>query len=173
MPYVALSLGTNLNDRFVLMASMEEQVCRILNDPIECSLLMETEPVGMPDGTPWFLNRIVTGHSEPSAEELLARCFEIEKQLGRTRTGEVASRTADIDLLLYGDAIIANTNLTVPHARILSRRYCLEGLSQVAPSVMHPIAGKSFRELWLGMPNETRAQQVRFLPAPAGGFKGE
>jgi 2-amino-4-hydroxy-6-hydroxymethyldihydropteridine diphosphokinase len=165
MERVALSLGTNLGDREHYMDRMVRGARSLLSEPVAVSLLMETEPLGMEGCELWFLNRIVCGGYADSPQALLRECRAIENELGRTRAEGISSRTADVDILLYGDAVIADTNLTVPHPQILDRRFCLEGLNQTAPDWLHPTLGKTFGELYGGMRDKVRRQGMRF---PAG-----
>ena len=160
MTDVILSLGTNLGDRKQNMREMLRCVGEFLGNMVT-SDIMETEPLGMPGATMWFLNCIVRGLYDGSPEQLLNDCRAVEQALGRVRGEEILPRTADVDILLYGNAVLANTNLTVPHPRMLERRFCLEGLRQVAPEAGHPKAGKSFETLHHEMDDLLSEQQVR------------
>jgi 2-amino-4-hydroxy-6-hydroxymethyldihydropteridine diphosphokinase len=163
MPLVLLSLGCNLGDRFALMRAMQDGLADVLAPPLGLSPLMETEPLGMPAGTGWFLNRVVRGQYQGSAPQLLMQCQAIEKALGRTGKGANLSRTADIDILLFGSDLIDLQNLTIPHPAIPQRRYCLEGLAHLVPQLVHPRLHRTFDELCRQMPSEVRNQQLRFI----------
>ncbi len=169
---VVLSLGTNLGDRGRNMREMLLRVQALLAPPLEMSTLMETEPLGMPGCETWFLNRAVKGAYGKTAQDLLAQCLAIERELGRVRDGTVLPRSADIDILLYGNGVIANTNLTVPHPRMLQRRFCLEALRQLVPNMLHPVVGRSFETLAGEMSAEVRAQRMRVLSGEARGARG-
>jgi 2-amino-4-hydroxy-6-hydroxymethyldihydropteridine diphosphokinase len=158
---VILSLGTNLGDRAANMAAMVGHIRELLSPPITFSSLMETEPVGVPTVQPWYLNRLVMGGFAGSARELLERCRDIENGLGRERPSPLAARTADVDILLYGERIVNEPDLIVPHLRMLSRRFCLEGLRELDGERVIPGVGMSVDACWRSMPQEVRHQQVR------------
>lgn len=84
-----------------------------------------------------------------SARALLDALLAIEQRLGRVRVpGEKwGPRTIDLDVLLYGDAVIDEPGLTVPHPRMHERRFVLEPLAEIAPEVIHPVLKKSVREM--------------------------
>jgi 2-amino-4-hydroxy-6-hydroxymethyldihydropteridine diphosphokinase len=104
------------------------------------SSIYETEPVDNANQG-WFLNCIaeVSTTLEPLA--LLHKLQQIESQLGRERTVPKGPRTLDIDLLLYGDLVLQSDELTLPHPRMLERRFVLEPLREIAPALRLPGAG--------------------------------
>lgn len=163
MERVVLSIGTNLNDRARYMSGMVSCITGILIPPCSISNLMETEPLGMKPGTPWFLNRIVSGNYSGSPEGLLNECLEIEIKFGRKRTGEVENRTADIDILFFGDRIIDKPELTVPHPHLLQRKFCFEGMMQTSPGIRHPNLGKTMEQLWKEAGEQIWNQKIRII----------
>jgi 2-amino-4-hydroxy-6-hydroxymethyldihydropteridine diphosphokinase len=140
-----LALGSNLGHRSALIS----QAVVGLSDAgvaIEaCSPLYETDAV-TPDPQPRYLNGAVRVATPLSARALLNVCLGIERALGRSRPpGRVsAAREIDIDLLLYGDAVIAEPpDLIVPHPRLLDRPFVRIPLADVAqPGLLHPITGE-------------------------------
>jgi 2-amino-4-hydroxy-6-hydroxymethyldihydropteridine diphosphokinase len=110
------------------------------------SSCFETEPVGFLD-QPWFLNQAIELETELAPRELLSFCQSIEASCGRIRTFPNAPRTLDLDILLYGDAVINQEALVVPHPRLHERRFALEPLAQIAPEAVHPVLRKSIRLL--------------------------
>ena len=106
---------------------------------VAVSSLRETEPVGYRD-QPNFLNGAAALETELSPRELLRRLLEIERRLGRERgTGpRFGPRTIDLDLLLYGDETVDEPGLTVPHPRLAERRFALEPLAELDPSLEIP-----------------------------------
>ncbi len=139
MERVYVSLGTNMGDREATIASMEKRVFELLVGEIKSSLLMETQPVDVLEVQQWYLNKIISGYYRGNAHELLTQCQEIETILGRTRIGYHASRTADIDIVLFGKLVITTASLTIPHPAIAQRRYLIEGICQI--DACAPIAG--------------------------------
>ena len=94
------------------------------------SRLYETAPIG-PRDQPWFLNAVLRAESGLSAHDLLAAAKRIEQDLGRTPSERWGPRVIDIDLLLYGDAVIATHDLVVPHPELWNRRFVLVPLLDV------------------------------------------
>jgi len=143
-----VGMGSNLGDRagnLLLgvrgMMSASLRVARL-------SSVYETEPVGVVEEQPAYLNAVAELCAPlPSPEELLARLLKIEYALGRRRTHTNAARTLDLDLLLYGDARRATEFLTLPHPRLHLRRFVLTPLCELASDARHPVLQKTFVEL--------------------------
>ncbi len=112
------------------------------------SSIFETAPVGpVPQGA--FLNATAAVQTTLSARELLDRLQQIERSRDRDRAGEQrwGPRTLDLDLVLYGDAIIDEPGLTVPHPRMHERRFVLEPLAEIAADTVVPTLGLTVRQL--------------------------
>ena len=105
------------------------------------SQLRETEPVGVVDQPP-FLNGAVELETALAPRELLDVLLEIERALGRVRHERWGPRTVDLDLLVYGDEIVDEPGLSVPHPRLHERRFALEPLSELAPELDVPGLGR-------------------------------
>jgi 2-amino-4-hydroxy-6-hydroxymethyldihydropteridine diphosphokinase len=153
---VALALGSNLGDR---QASLDFAVARlrlILSD-LRVSRIFETEPVGIRGPQFPFLNAVVTGVFEGTAQALLAELLRIEREHGRQRPHPGASRTLDLDLILFGDERVETPDLVVPHPRFRERRFVLEPLADVAPDWRDPVSGLSVRELLARLPQKLPA----------------
>ena len=143
-----VGVGSNLGDRagYLLLGvrGMLSASLRVLR----LSSVYETEPVGVFDEQPAYLNAVAElGPPLPRPEELLARLLKVEHALGRTRGGAVVARTLDLDLLLYGDARSETQFLTLPHPRMHLRRFVLEPLCELAPAARHPVLNKTCAEL--------------------------
>lgn len=112
------------------------------------SRIYETSPVGCIE-QPHFLNMVaeIDGSSPFTAEQLLARLLRIEYALGRTREVPQGPRTIDLDLLFYGNKRSDTEYLRLPHPRIASRRFVLEPLNELVPSLVHPVLKKTVNEL--------------------------
>jgi 2-amino-4-hydroxy-6-hydroxymethyldihydropteridine diphosphokinase len=143
---VVLSLGSNLGDRAFFLRRMGEEIGRLLLPPVRFSRLMETEPLGVSTNQEWFYNRLVRGGYRGTSRSLLSACQAIENALGRTRPEKYAARTADIDILLFGDSLINEPDLIVPHPAIQKRRFCIMGLCEVAPELVFPGIGRRVDE---------------------------
>jgi 2-amino-4-hydroxy-6-hydroxymethyldihydropteridine diphosphokinase len=163
MTRVFLSLGTNKGDRRANMESMVQEICRILVDPILFSRMMETEPVGVDEAQDWFLNQIISGLYQKSSAELLDACLAVEQKLGRIRTRRFEPRVADVDVLLFGNEVIIDDHLQIPHPGIVQRRFCLEGINDIDPEIMIPGTNKPIKDLYKAMDLPVAQQKIRYL----------
>lgn len=141
-----LSLGSNLGDRDAHLAQAMERLEAAGIRILRRSSIYETQPQGHLD-QPWFLNMVLEVETDLTPLELLAQTQKIEKELGRERTVPQGPRIIDIDILFYGSSIIATPELDVPHTRLATRRFVLEPLAELSPDLMHPVIGKTVREL--------------------------
>lgn len=160
---VYLSLGSNLGDRQenlrAAIARLEAEGVRVLRQ----SSVYETEPRDVAEQR-WFLNLVIEGETQLTPAELLRRIAAIEVALGRERTTPKGPRTVDIDMLLYGDAVISTPGLQIPHPRMAERRFVLEPLAELAPELPHPVTRRTVREMLPGV----AVQRVIRLSPPAG-----
>ena len=151
---VYISAGSNLGDRRAHL----EQGLRALGDsgvvPTRISSVFETEPVDA-GSQPWFLNIALEAKTQLSPGTLLERCLAIELEEGRSRPYPNAPRTLDLDILLYGDRIIHTPRLTIPHPRMVTRRFVLEPLAEIAPDLCHPVLKKTIRALLAACPDSS------------------
>jgi 2-amino-4-hydroxy-6-hydroxymethyldihydropteridine diphosphokinase len=152
--YVAL--GSNLGDK---KANLDRAVELLKATPgvrvSAVSNYIETAPVGYTD-QPDFLNAVAELKTALSPEALLSRCMEIERALKRKRIIHWGPRTLDLDLLLYGDCIINEETLTLPHPRMQERGFVLGPLSEIAPDVVHPLLHKTAKELYDALPEDAK-----------------
>ena len=137
-----VGLGANLGERErTLRAAVAALGDEKEIEVVAVSTLRETDPVGVGD-QPRFLNGVVALETTLLARELLSRLLAIEQRFGRVRVaGEHGPRTLDLDLLLYGDAEIEEPGLVVPHPRLHERRFVLEPLAELDPSLLVPGRG--------------------------------
>jgi 2-amino-4-hydroxy-6-hydroxymethyldihydropteridine diphosphokinase len=141
-----VALGSNLGNR---NAHLDFAVSRLQSflDPLQVSSYFETEPVGVAEPQPLFLNAVAVGETALSAREVLDQLMAIERERGRQRPHASAARTLDLDLILFGDSVITEPDLIVPHPRFRERGFVLEPLVEIAPAVRDPVTGKTAREL--------------------------
>ena len=132
-----LLLGSNLGDRAALLRQARARLAATAG-PIEAeSGLYETAAWGRQD-QPAFLNQALAVRTALSPVDLLAACLATEQQAGRERLERWGSRTLDVDILFFGEAIIATPALCVPHPRLAERRFALVPLAEIAGSRQHP-----------------------------------
>jgi 2-amino-4-hydroxy-6-hydroxymethyldihydropteridine diphosphokinase len=143
---VAIALGSNLGDREGQLHDAIASLAPVFSR-LRVSSFYQTEPVDVPTAQPMFLNAVATGESELSARAVLDALLAVEQQLGRERPYGGAPRTIDLDLILYGDAVIDTPGLTVPHPRFRERRFVLQPLAEIAGEWVDPVTGKTVREL--------------------------
>jgi 2-amino-4-hydroxy-6-hydroxymethyldihydropteridine diphosphokinase len=149
-----LGLGSNLGDREANLRRALEEL-RKLGEITALSSLYETDPVGV-TAQPWFLNAAVALETELMPKQLLAATLAIERSMGRRRNQPSnqpkGPRTIDIDILLFGSAVVEAPGLTIPHEAMHERRFVLEPLTEVAPDAMHPVLKRAIRELRDALP---------------------
>lgn len=139
---IYLSLGSNVGERKrnleLALEALEEEGVHILRR----SSVYETEPQDVRE-QPWFLNMAAECETRLFPLQLLRTIQKVERGLGRMRgAGSVPKgpRTIDIDILLFGDIRLETPALTIPHPRMLERRFMLEPLLEIAPELLHPVS---------------------------------
>ncbi|MGH9522451.1 MAG: 2-amino-4-hydroxy-6-hydroxymethyldihydropteridine diphosphokinase [Terriglobales bacterium] len=156
---VYLSLGSNLGDRAENLSAAIEAL-RELGDVSAVSSIYETEPVEF-TRQGWFLNCVVALQTDTLPRQLMAALLRIEQRMGRRRTVAKGPRTIDIDVLLFGTAVIDTQELTVPHPAMHERRFVLEPLAEIAPQVRHQVLKKTVREMRDALPPGQAVRKVQ------------
>ena len=156
---VYLSLGSNTGDRAGNLHAAIERLSQI-GEVAAISSFYETEPLEF-TAQPWFLNCVVSLETAKTPAQVLQDALAIEQQMGRRRTQPKGPRNIDIDVLLYGDQIVDEKGLHIPHPALAGRRFVLEPLVEIAPDVRHPVLKKTSWELLNALPP---GQLVRRLP---------
>jgi 2-amino-4-hydroxy-6-hydroxymethyldihydropteridine diphosphokinase len=155
---VYLSLGSNMGEREDRLAqaldALEREQVRVLAR----SSIYETEPQDVAN-QPWFLNMAAICETNLMPRQLMNLLLKIEREIGRVRHANLqrGPRPIDLDILLFGNSVIQTPQLTVPHPRMLQRRFVLEPLLEVAPDLRHPITHEPLRAYLAATMN----QQVR------------
>ncbi len=147
MSKLYILLGGNLGDKQKIFSETLGMLARRVGKITLQSSVYETEPWGF-HSEDLFWNQVIEMKSELLPEEILSGTKQIELEMGRTRkTDQFDSRRMDIDILFYGDQIINQGNLIVPHPRIQERKFVLVPLCEIAPDFIHPVIQKSVRKL--------------------------
>lgn len=153
---VAVGLGSNLGDRHAHLTAARSRLSELLSHA-RFSPTVETEPVGVPDDQPNYLNAAAVGRSGLTPRQLLDALMTIEREQGRQRAFNNAARTLDLDLLLVGELIVDEPGLTLPHPRFRERRFVLEPLAAIAPELRDPVSGLTVAALLRRLPPAPQA----------------
>ena len=138
-----IGLGSNLGEREAQIRLALDDLARLPSSRlVRASSLYDSEPVGEVD-QPNFLNAVAEIDTELTARQLLWNLQLIERRLGRTRTRRWGPRTIDLDLLLYGPAVIEEPDLQVPHPELTRRSFVLVPLVELDPMLVHPVTGET------------------------------
>ena len=143
---VYLCLGSNEGVRMDYLQLARYFIQQKIGPILSQSKIYESESWGV-EGQPSFLNQVIALHTEMSPEILLEKTHEIEGQLGRKRNFHWASRTIDIDILLYDNQVIQQEDLIIPHHLMNDRKFVLIPLCDIAAEEYHPVMKQSFSTL--------------------------
>ena len=140
---VYLGLGSNMGNR---RANLDKALDLLSQraDVLEVSSTYDTEPLGNPD-QPRFLNLVGKVRTRLAPLGLLTLTKGIESKLGRRPSSRNAPRPIDIDILFFGDLVMATPKLVIPHPRLVERAFVMVPLAELAPELVHPASGKTVR----------------------------
>ena len=156
---VVLGLGSNLGDREAAIAQALARLDARGYHAMQKSSLYLTEPVGGPPQD-WFVNAVADGETALTPEALLAACLAVEQELGRVRREPNGPRTIDVDILLFGELRRASPDPVIPHPRLAERRFVLEPLAEILPERVHPVLGRTVRELLASCPDSSAVRRL-------------
>ena len=147
---VYIGFGSNVGDRVDFCDRAVTLLSLLPHSQVTgVSLLYETEPVkdSVDPGNGWFLNGVVQLETDIAPHSLLDLLREIERSLGRDEDHRSGPRTIDLDILFYGERVINEAGLTVPHPRLHQRLFVLNGLAELCPDLAVAGLGRTVRVL--------------------------
>ena len=160
MESVYIGIGSNIGHRMDHCNRAISLMERLEGCSIKAkSPFYETEPVGVEGQAP-YVNGVVCMETDLSPDTLLERLLAIETDMGRVRRKKWDARVIDLDILLFDARIINTPDLVVPHPLMHLRRFVLAPLKQIAPELVHPVLGKSVRELAQALPDHDQAVEI-------------
>lgn len=149
-----IGIGSNMSDPRRNCLEAIDRIRQIDGcEILAVSSLYLTEPVGI-NGQEWYINGAAAISTELSALDLINRLLNIEADMGRVRTTRWASRIIDLDILLFGQDIINDKILTVPHPMMHIRRFVMAPMADLAPELVHPVLRKTMLEILKEIPGD-------------------
>ena len=149
---ILVGIGSNLNSKkdqppeYNCIEAIHQLTLHAIY-PFKTSSFYETSPIPQKKLQPWYVNSVVAVKTKLNPFYLLEALLTIELKMGRNRTTANAPRVIDLDLLAYDDKVIGEKELVLPHPRLHKRAFVLKPLEQIAPNWVHPVTGKSIKQL--------------------------
>lgn len=156
-----LALGSNLEPRELYLSRAISRL-KALGNIQKIAPLYQSEPYGVTD-QPQFLNSAVLLETELSPRELLHALKKIEQDLGRRKRRRWGPREIDIDIIFYGDKIIRESDLHIPHDDYRNRRFVLQPLRDLRPELTAPDTHETLRQLLKDCPDKSRLTLIKKL----------
>jgi 2-amino-4-hydroxy-6-hydroxymethyldihydropteridine diphosphokinase len=152
-----IGVGSNLGEKIIHCLEAIVRIdaisgCRVTAQ----SGFYRTQPVGV-KGQDWYVNGVIVLSADISAQELLKSLLAIEVDMGRERKRKWDSRIIDLDILLFGEEVISEKGLQIPHPLMHLRRFVLVPMVSLAPDLVHPVLGKSMTELLVDSPKKEQS----------------
>jgi 2-amino-4-hydroxy-6-hydroxymethyldihydropteridine diphosphokinase len=157
---VFLLTGSNLGNRELFMEQAIKHIEADIAPLTAASSLFETQSWGKANA-PDYLNQVLRLQTVLPARQLLAKILAIETLMGRRREEKWGSRIIDIDILFYGDDIINEPDLQIPHPELHNRRFTLEPLAEIAPDLVHPVLNKNILQLKLQLIDDLNVKKYK------------
>jgi len=157
-----IGIGSNLGKKRENYLEALERIAKVPNTRIvKESSLYESEPWGG-ESREWYVNGVIEIETELTPDDLLKKCQNIERAMGRKRVRKRwGARIIDLDILLYDNLIVGKKNLKIPHPEMHKRKFVLIPLSEIAPQIVHPILGMTISELLVSVQDEKRVSLLK------------
>jgi 2-amino-4-hydroxy-6-hydroxymethyldihydropteridine diphosphokinase len=161
---VYIGIGSNLGDKLDnCRRAIEAIVSDARNRIVQCSPFYHTEPVGEKKQD-WFVNGVLAVETSLEPKEFMDFLLAIERTMGRVRGEQWGPRVIDLDILFFGQRVIREGGLQVPHPQLQERRFVLVPLQDIAPHLEHPLLGKTISQILAELKKEEKV-----LPLPKAG----
>ncbi len=164
---IFVALGSNLAGKFKSPRHVCEAAVTALESRgvtiLQLSSWYESEPVPKSD-QPWFVNGVVEIATDLTPTDLLATLLDVEEEFGRIRQNRNEARIIDLDLLAYGDEILKDEQIILPHPRLHERLFVLQPLAQICPDWQHPVLKRSAEQLLQSIPTEFMIKKLDKQP---------
>ncbi len=141
-----IGLGSNLGDRLAYLRAAINAI-KLLGDPIAISSVYESEPHGVDEDQPIYLNMVLAIKTQFEPMELLGKLLDIERANGRIRNRATESRNLDVDILMVDDIVLDDPDLAIPHPRMHEREFVMIPLTEIAPRAMHPTLNRTIADI--------------------------
>ncbi len=159
MERIFIGLGANLGDPVQTMTTAQQHILNRIGPIKQASSFYQTDAWGNPD-QPDFINQVIEITSKLHPQAILESLLSIESLLGRTRVVKWEARLIDLDLLFYGQRILQEPDLIIPHPYIHLRNFVLVPLVEIAPDFYHPVLKHSMADLLTNSPDLLDIKQI-------------
>jgi 2-amino-4-hydroxy-6-hydroxymethyldihydropteridine diphosphokinase len=157
-----LLIGGNVGDSLAWLALARTNIERAAGRIVLASSVYQTAAWGKTDQAD-FLNQALLLETSMEAPALMTSLLELEEKMGRRRGEKYGSRIIDIDILFFNDEIISLPQLSIPHPEIQNRRFALAPMAEIAPEWIHPVIGRSIRDLLNGSSDPGNVKKIPFI----------
>jgi len=148
-----IGLGSNLGDRVGYLRAAIDAV-KHFGDPIAISTVYESDPHGVDEDQPLYLNMVLAISTRFEPKVLLGKLLEIERANGRVRDRANESRTLDLDILMMDSMVLHDPDLVIPHPRMHEREFVMIPLTEIAPRILHPTLNRTIADIASGLADQ-------------------
>jgi len=153
-----LLIGGNLGNRYAYLQEAVRLIQESCGNIVHSSAIYETAAWGKTD-QPSFYNQALVLETSLKPDDLMQHLLDIETAMGRKRTEKLGPRIIDLDILLIDELVISSSLLQLPHSALPNRKFALLPLSEIAPTLVHPVLHKTIAELLTDCTDELDVQK--------------